>query len=67
MVSTTSAIVIGAVALLVVGPRKLPELARGLGKAMGEFRKGIHGLEEGDSPPSPQASGDKPDAHAPKT
>ncbi len=32
-------ILILVVALVVVGPRKLPEMARSLGKAMGEFKK----------------------------
>lgn len=32
-------IVILIVALLVVGPSKLPELARSIGKALGEFRR----------------------------
>lgn len=32
-------LVILVVALIVVGPSKLPELARSLGKALGEFRK----------------------------
>jgi Tat protein translocase TatB subunit len=32
-------IIILIVALLVVGPSKLPELARSMGKALGEFRK----------------------------
>jgi sec-independent protein translocase protein TatB len=32
-------ILIGVVALLLLGPDKLPELARGLGKAFREFRK----------------------------
>lgn len=32
-------IVIGVLALLLLGPDKLPELARGLGKALREFRK----------------------------
>lgn len=34
-------IVIGAViiALLVLGPKKIPALARGIGKAIGEFRR----------------------------
>lgn len=32
-------IVILIVALLVVGPTKLPELAKSLGKALGEFRR----------------------------
>ena len=57
MVSTASAVMIGAVALLVVGPRKLPELARGLGKAMGEFRKGIQGLDEPEAKPESRPEG----------
>lgn len=32
-------IVIGVLALLVFGPRKLPELGRSLGKALTEFRR----------------------------
>ncbi|MFA7683338.1 MAG: Sec-independent protein translocase protein TatB [Syntrophales bacterium] len=33
------AILIGVVALIVVGPKKLPELARTLGKGLSEFRR----------------------------
>jgi sec-independent protein translocase protein TatB len=32
-------LVIMVIALLVLGPRRLPELARSLGKALGEFRR----------------------------
>ncbi|MBM3259015.1 MAG: twin-arginine translocase TatA/TatE family subunit [Candidatus Sericytochromatia bacterium] len=64
MVSTTSAIVIGAVALLLVGPRKLPELARGLGKAMGEFRKGVQGMDDPEGRANPPA--EPPADSAPK-
>jgi sec-independent protein translocase protein TatA len=32
-------IVIGILALILLGPRKLPDLARGLGKALGEIQK----------------------------
>ncbi len=35
----TELLVILLVALLVLGPKKLPELARTLGKALGEFRR----------------------------
>jgi sec-independent protein translocase protein TatA len=34
------------VVLLVFGPRKLPELARGVGEAMNELRHTLHGREE---------------------
>ena len=32
---------LGAVALIVLGPKRLPELARALGKGMREFREAI--------------------------
>jgi sec-independent protein translocase protein TatB len=39
MFSVPHLIIIFAVALMVFGPEKLPELARNLGKIMGEFRR----------------------------
>jgi len=39
MLSVPHMIVVFIVVLIVFGPRKLPELARGLGKLMAEFRK----------------------------
>jgi sec-independent protein translocase protein TatB len=39
MLSMTHMIVLFIVVLVVFGPHKLPELARGLGKLMAEFRK----------------------------
>ncbi len=41
------AILIGIVALLVVGPKKLPELARTLGKGLSEFRKTASDVTDG--------------------
>jgi len=38
-IGTSELILIGLIALIVFGPRKLPELARMLGKAMNEFRR----------------------------
>ncbi len=39
-------ILILAVALIVIGPKKLPDLAKSLGKAMGEFKKATGDLKE---------------------
>ncbi|MET0152898.1 MAG: Sec-independent protein translocase protein TatB [Candidatus Binatia bacterium] len=39
-------VVILAVALIVLGPKRLPEVARALGKAMAEFRKATSGLTQ---------------------
>jgi TatA/E family protein of Tat protein translocase len=35
-----------ALALIILGPRKLPELARGLGKGLAEFKRATRELQE---------------------
>lgn len=40
-------LVIGVVALIIFGPSRLPELGRGLGRAITEFRKGAQEMTEG--------------------
>ena len=42
----THLIIVAAIALLVFGPKKLPELARGIGEAMKEFKKTMNSHEE---------------------
>ena len=45
-------IVLGVVALLVFGPRRLPELAKGLGKGLRDFKKAVSGdYDENPAPP----------------
>lgn len=43
-------ILILAVALIVVGPKRLPEIAKMMGRAMGEFRKATSELKESIDP-----------------
>lgn len=54
-------LLIMAVALIVIGPKKLPELAKTLGRAFGEFRKATSDLKETFTvdlePPSPDKAG----------
>ena len=42
---------IAAVALIVLGPKRLPELARALGKGMREFREAMSGESSRDEQP----------------
>ena len=45
-IGTSELLLIGMVALIIFGPRKLPELARMLGKAMNEFRRTTDDFKE---------------------
>ena len=49
---TTEIIVIAVVALILFGPKKIPEFAQQLGRAVNSFKKGLKdGLEEDDTKP----------------
>ncbi|MBC7646754.1 MAG: twin-arginine translocase TatA/TatE family subunit [Pseudopedobacter sp.] len=39
-------LIVLVVVLLIFGPKKLPELAKGIGQSMREFRKGSQGLKD---------------------
>ncbi len=60
-IGTTELIVIGGVALLIFGGKKLPELMRGLGKGVKEFKEGMNDInnpkEENVEKPSTSESG----------
>jgi sec-independent protein translocase protein TatA len=45
---------LGAVALVVLGPKRLPEVARALGKGMREFREAMNTEDSSGDPPRPQ-------------
>ncbi len=46
MVGSSELVVILVLALLLFGPKKLPELARAVGKAMGEYNRALKEFEE---------------------
>lgn len=45
-IGTSELVFIGLIALIFLGPRKLPELARTLGKAMNEFRRSTNDFKQ---------------------
>jgi sec-independent protein translocase protein TatA len=57
-------VIILVVALLIFGPSRLPDIGRGLGKALSEFRKGskdmIEGFREGINGEGPSAPPPQP-------
>ena len=59
-IGTPEIIIIVIVVLLLFGGRKIPELMRGIGKGVKEFREGIGGEEE-KKEPKDQTNNDKGD------
>lgn len=59
-IGTTEIIVIGAIALLIFGGKKLPELMRGLGKGVKEFKEGMHDVKQ-------EVTTDEPSEEQPQT
>ena len=41
-IGTTELLLIGAIALLLFGGKKLPEMMKGLGQGVREFKKGVN-------------------------
>ena len=63
-------LVILVVVLIFFGPKRLPDLAKSLGKGIAEFKKGIDDAVREDSeeapPPKEEAEAKKPDGGDPK-
>jgi len=59
VIGITELVVILAIVLLMFGSKKLPELADGMGKAIRNFKKGIHGDDEADVTPKDVTPVDK--------
>lgn len=47
-ITPASLIIIGIIALLIFGPKKLPQLGRAMGSTLREFRHATKGLTEDD-------------------
>ena len=59
-------LIIGAIALLVFGPKKLPDLGRGLGKAMHDFKASLNGTAAEENKEAEPASHATPAKTEPK-
>jgi sec-independent protein translocase protein TatA len=53
-------LIIAAIALLIFGPKKLPELGKGMGEGIRGFKAAMQGKEESMAPaPTPKAEEEK--------
>ena len=48
-IGTTELVIIFLVTLIVLGPKKIPELARGIGRGMAELRRALESAEREDA------------------
>jgi sec-independent protein translocase protein TatA len=49
-------LIVLVIALIVLGPKKLPEVGRSLGRGIREFKDGVTGKEEEEHPQPPAAA-----------
>lgn len=63
----TEILVILAIALIVIGPKKLPDIAKAMGRAMGEFKRAANDLKQTINTDMPDKNDLKPiDIYAPR-
>lgn len=58
-IGTTELLLIAALALLLFGGKKLPELMRGLGRGVKEFKEGVKEVTDEVKAPTAEATTDK--------
>jgi sec-independent protein translocase protein TatA len=58
-------IVVLIIVLLIVGPKKLPQMGRGLGQGMREFKEGITGESKDEDKPALSEARAMPDSTTP--
>jgi sec-independent protein translocase protein TatA len=61
-VSPIQLIIVLIIALVVLGPKRLPEVGRSLGKGIREFKDSVSGNDKDEEPPTPAASIEPPAA-----
>jgi sec-independent protein translocase protein TatA len=61
-ISAPELIVILIIALLVLGPQRLPEAARSVGRGMRELKESLQGVDDDDDPYADDLDDDRPAA-----
>ena len=56
MIRTTELLLIGGLALLLFGGKKLPEMMRGLGQGVREFKKGVNDIKPENDPENSEST-----------
>lgn len=51
MIGPASLVIIGVIAVLIFGPKKLPELGKAMGSTLREFKNATKGLADDDDDP----------------
>lgn len=65
-IGTTELLLIAGVALLMFGGKKLPEMMRGLGQGVREFKKGVNDMNDAVEEPGGGATASSPQNDNPK-
>ncbi len=61
-VSPIQLIIVLIIALVVLGPKRLPEVGKSLGRGIREFKDSVSGNDHDDAPPVPPAASIEPPA-----
>jgi sec-independent protein translocase protein TatA len=64
--SPAKIIIVLIIALVVLGPKRLPEVGRSLGHGIREFKDSVNGVMDHDDPPTPAATPPQPPLAAPE-
>jgi len=59
-IGPTEIIILLVVALLIFGPKRLPEMGRSIGKGMREFKNSVSGKDDDDDTLGELTAGDEP-------